>query len=133
VLLFFAVSRILGVVAERMQHLSLGWIAAATVITVAQAIFAALRWRAILGRCGAETSFADVTRYTFISLFFSQVLPSTIGGDVARIWLVTRQGAGWEGDLCGAHRPRRGCARSRAQRRGLHAGSVCRHSQSAGA
>src|SRR5262249_16607441 len=28
-------------------------------------------------------------------LVFSQVLPSTIGGDAARIWLMVRGGAGW--------------------------------------
>jgi hypothetical protein len=30
-----------------------------------------------------------------IAMFFGQVLPSTVGGDAARIWLVARSGAGW--------------------------------------
>ncbi len=32
---------------------------------------------------------------TFVAAFFSQVLPSTVGGDGARIWLFARKGAGW--------------------------------------
>ena len=34
-------------------------------------------------------------RYTTIGQFFSQVLPSTVGGDAVRIWLLARGGAGW--------------------------------------
>jgi glycosyltransferase 2 family protein len=31
----------------------------------------------------------------FIAAFFNQVLPSTVGGDGVRIWLLARKGAGW--------------------------------------
>ena len=34
-------------------------------------------------------------RYGFIGQFFSQVLPSTVGGDAVRIWLLARGEAGW--------------------------------------
>jgi uncharacterized membrane protein YbhN (UPF0104 family) len=34
-------------------------------------------------------------RFNLIATFFSQVLPSTVGGDAARIWLLARAGAGW--------------------------------------
>jgi uncharacterized membrane protein YbhN (UPF0104 family) len=34
-------------------------------------------------------------RYGFIGTFFSQVLPSTVGGDAVRVWLLARGGAGW--------------------------------------
>jgi uncharacterized membrane protein YbhN (UPF0104 family) len=34
-------------------------------------------------------------QFSFIATFFNQVLPSTIGGDGARIWFLARNGAGW--------------------------------------
>ena len=34
-------------------------------------------------------------RYNLIGTFFNQTLPSSIGGDAVRLWLVARAGAGW--------------------------------------
>ena len=34
-------------------------------------------------------------RYNVIGTFFNQTLPSSIGGDAVRLWLVARNGAGW--------------------------------------
>jgi uncharacterized membrane protein YbhN (UPF0104 family) len=34
-------------------------------------------------------------RYNLIGAFFNQTLPSSIGGDAVRLWLVARAGAGW--------------------------------------
>jgi uncharacterized membrane protein YbhN (UPF0104 family) len=34
-------------------------------------------------------------RFNVIGTFFNQTLPSSIGGDAVRLWLVARNGAGW--------------------------------------
>ena len=34
-------------------------------------------------------------RFNVIGTFFNQTLPSSIGGDAVRLWLVARAGAGW--------------------------------------
>jgi hypothetical protein len=34
-------------------------------------------------------------RFNLIGAFFNQTLPSSIGGDAVRLWLVARAGAGW--------------------------------------
>ena len=34
-------------------------------------------------------------RFNLIGTFFNQTLPSSIGGDAVRLWLVARDGAGW--------------------------------------
>lgn len=95
-LLYFAASRVnLGVVAERAQRLNAAWLAAAIALLAVQAVAGAVRWRIIVERCGAAISIQRAVRFTMVSLFFSQVLPSTVGGDAARIWLVARDGAGW--------------------------------------
>src|SRR5262249_35292242 len=53
------------------------------------------RWREIATVCHATLAFISALQITFIATFFNQVLPSTVGGDGARIWLFARQGAGW--------------------------------------
>jgi hypothetical protein len=60
-----------------------------------QTLLLALRWREIIAICGASLQLTTALRYSFIGIFFSQVLPSTVGGDAARIWLMARGGAGW--------------------------------------
>jgi uncharacterized membrane protein YbhN (UPF0104 family) len=95
-LLYFSVSRAnLGLVAQRARELNPFWLLAAVAILSLQTFVSALRWRSILRDCGADIPMSRAGRYTFVALFFSQVLPSTIGGDAARVWLVARDGVGW--------------------------------------
>src|SRR5436309_14228371 len=37
----------------------------------------------------------QATRFNLFGAFFNQTLPSSIGGDAVRLWLVARGGAGW--------------------------------------
>ena len=46
-------------------------------------------------RSGTTLSIGRAVRYSFIGAFFNQTLPSTIGGDAVRIYLLNRAGAGW--------------------------------------
>lgn len=95
-LLYLSLRRVdLGSVGQRLGALDLRWIAVVLVVLCAQVPFSALRWREIVAICSAQLSKATALRYSFIGLFFSQVLPSTVGGDAARIWLLARGGAGW--------------------------------------
>jgi glycosyltransferase 2 family protein len=95
-LLYFAVgSANLSLVADRLQRLNIGWFSAAILLLGLQAVLSALRWQRILGRCGADISTQQAVRFTFVASFFNQVLPSTVGGDAARIWFVAQDGAGW--------------------------------------
>jgi len=95
-LLYFSVSRAnFGLVVQRARELNVFWLLAAIAVLGVQTVVGALRWRSILHDCGADIPMSRVSRYTFVALFFSQVLPSTIGGDAARVWLVARDGAGW--------------------------------------
>jgi hypothetical protein len=95
-LLYVSLRRVdLGGVAQRLGAIDLGWIAFVIVTMCVQLAMNALRWREIALVCGAKLSMPTALRYTFIGQFFSQVLPSTVGGDAARIWLLARGGAGW--------------------------------------
>jgi hypothetical protein len=60
-----------------------------------QVVLVALRWQRIAVPSGAPIAAATALRYNVIAAFFNQTLPSTVGGDAARIWFVARGGAGW--------------------------------------
>lgn len=80
---------------SRLSQINLGWIGLAIAITVGQIFIGALRWREISGLCQAPLTNLQAFRYNMIGSFFNQTLPSAIGGDAVRLWLVNRTGAGW--------------------------------------
>jgi len=80
---------------ERLARLKPEWILLATLVVTTQVALLAIRWREIAAACGAYIALISALQLSFIGMFFNQVLPSTIGGDGARIWLFARQGAGW--------------------------------------
>jgi hypothetical protein len=95
-LLYLSLRRVnLGSIGQRLYGLDLRWMTLALVISCSQILLLALRWREIIVTCGAKLSLATALGYSFIGQFFSQVLPSTVGGDAVRIWLLARRGAGW--------------------------------------
>jgi glycosyltransferase 2 family protein len=85
----------LTALASRIDIASLGWIALAIAVTFLQIFIGALRWRPISADCGAPLTIRQATRFNVIGTFFNQTLPSSIGGDAVRLWLVARSGAGW--------------------------------------
>ena len=72
-----------------------GWMAIAILVNLFQVALGAMRWREISGYCQAPLDLLQAFRYNMIGTFFNQTLPSTIGGDAIRLWLVSRTGAGW--------------------------------------
>lgn len=81
---------------QRLNQIDAKWVAAGLLALGVQIIIVAYRWRLIARSCGAEMQPREALLYTFIGLFFNQTLPSTIGGDAARIWLLARTPAGWK-------------------------------------
>lgn len=81
--------------ASRFDVASLGWIGLAIAATLLQIFIGVLRWREVSAECGAPLALTQATRYNLIGAFFNQTLPSSIGGDAVRLWLVARAGAGW--------------------------------------
>ena len=84
-----------GALGERLSWFEWGWVALALFLLTAQVVLVAARWREIATVCGANLAFISALQINFIATFFNQVLPSTVGGDSARIWLFARKGAGW--------------------------------------
>jgi len=53
------------------------------------------RWMLIMRSLGVSIEWLAGMRILLISLWFNQVLPSSAGGDVVRIWLLRRRGVQW--------------------------------------
>ena len=95
-LLYLALRKVnLSELASRINIASLGWIGMAIAVTFLQIFVGVLRWREIGAECGAPLATTQAMRFNLIGTFFNQTLPSSIGGDAVRLWLVARGGAGW--------------------------------------
>lgn len=95
-LLYFAIGRgNFAALGERLSRLDPAWMAAALAAVAVQTVLLALRWRDIAMSCGAVLPLRRSFEFTMISIFFGQVLPSTVGGDAVRIWLLARNGSKW--------------------------------------
>src|ERR1700687_4399910 len=95
-LLYFALRKVnLSDLVSRVNVTSLGWIGMAIAVTFLQIFVGVLRWREISAECGAPLGTRQAMRFNLIGTFFNQTLPSSIGGDAVRLWLVARGGAGW--------------------------------------
>ena len=60
------------------------WVAVAIVVS-------AVKWGRILRRRGIDAGLGDLTRLYYIASFFNAVLPTGIGGDPVRAWLLGRE------------------------------------------
>jgi len=72
-----------------------GWMAIAVLTNLLQIVVSATRWHEISVRCDAPLQPSLAFRFSLIGTFFNQTLPSTIGGDAVRLWLLSKTGAGW--------------------------------------
>lgn len=55
-------------------------------------LVSALRWWLVLRAIGSPLPLGRIIALMFVGHFFTQVLPTSVGGDAVRIWQVTRQG-----------------------------------------
>jgi uncharacterized membrane protein YbhN (UPF0104 family) len=90
-LLYFALTAInIGAVKDRLNNVHPGWLVLGLMVLLLQLVVQAVRWRRLVIRCGADLAPLRAFRFTMIAAFFNQTLPSSVGGDAIRIWLVGR-------------------------------------------
>jgi len=75
---------------EVLARIGFGSVVAALMIGATQAVLHVHRWQLVARCIGTELHFCLLTRLTFIGFFFNQTLPTTFGGDAARIAMVRR-------------------------------------------
>lgn len=79
---------------EKARHISGVLMLSVVLMFVLQTVIAAWRWWVILRHHQLGIRPSSAVRICFIGAFFNQLLPSSIGGDVARAWYVYRSGRG---------------------------------------
>jgi uncharacterized protein (TIRG00374 family) len=82
----------LATVWEKSRQLSAAVIFLVILMFVVQTFIAASRWWVILRHHQADIRLPTAVRFSFIGAFFNQLLPSSIGGDVARAWYAYSSG-----------------------------------------
>ncbi len=72
--------------AEVLQQLPVWFYAGSlAVLTVGQVLYA-YRWRVVLAGMGVEVPFGEVLRQYFIGIFFSNLMPTAVGGDASKVY-----------------------------------------------
>jgi glycosyltransferase 2 family protein len=80
----------LAPVAARLRRLGPLEVALAILPFALQMVLAAERWRVICDRLGVALRFVPALQIVTIGTFFNQTLPSAVGGDAMRVWLLVR-------------------------------------------
>ncbi len=92
-LLWFLFRKVdLGPVAMRLGSMQAGWAAAALAVLSGQLLLTGVRWYFVGRLVGAHIGLGLATRLILVGQFFNQVLPSSVGGDGVRAWLLSREG-----------------------------------------
>jgi len=81
---------------DRVANQNPSGLALAAAAMLAQVALGALRWHVVRVKTSIRSSFAETFRIYYIGSFFSSYIWSGISGDVMRVWLTWRGGAGRE-------------------------------------
>lgn len=80
----------------RLAEAQTGPLTIALMLMFAAQIVGAVRLATVMRAMKSRLSLAMAVRYQFVGLFFNSALPSSVGGDAMRIWLLTRAGFRFE-------------------------------------
>jgi uncharacterized protein (TIRG00374 family) len=69
-------------------HMSPIWTVAALIIITSNVPWSGYKWKILLAAQGKKASMWSLARYYWISAFFSNFLPTSVGGDAVRFFLV---------------------------------------------
>jgi glycosyltransferase 2 family protein len=68
------------------------YVALGLIVYFATQLGSALRWTVLARPLGFETRYRDLSFYYLIGMFFNLFAPSTVGGDVTRVYYLARDG-----------------------------------------
>ena len=78
-------------VMARLVDMDPAWIFIALLLSIAQVIGSAWRWRFTAGRLGLELPMPRAVSEYYLAMFLNQVLPGGVVGDVSRAWRHARE------------------------------------------
>ena len=76
----------------RIGNIHIGWAFLSIAILFSQLLLTGVRWHFVGQLVDAGIEFWLATRLILVGQFFNQVLPSSVGGDGVRAWLLSREG-----------------------------------------
>jgi uncharacterized membrane protein YbhN (UPF0104 family) len=79
----------------RLERIDPTWLALALAVFVGQLLLTGWRYGLIARAIGAALPTGEAVRLVLIGQFFSQTLPSAVGGDAVRAWMTMRAGIAW--------------------------------------
>ena len=82
-------------VGARLSGATFGPMVGALALMIGLVFIAALRWRLLVQQSDIRMPISVAVQLTFAGLFFGQVLPATVGGDVVRGYLACQRGLPW--------------------------------------
>jgi len=87
----------LDVVLERLKSVNVLWVVLASFFLMVGQVLSAIRWTWLARGLGLAVQMSRKIELYFLGMFLSLFLPSIVGGDVARGYLLARgrEGAGW--------------------------------------
>lgn len=92
-LLWFVLSKVdLGPIVMRLGNLQVGWATVGLGALFGQLLLTGARWYFVGQLVGAGIGLGLSMRLILVGQFFNQVLPSSVGGDGVRAWLLSRAG-----------------------------------------
>jgi uncharacterized protein (TIRG00374 family) len=91
----------LRAVTHELRQLKWSWAAAAAVLLFAQLLLTGLRWHIVSGLVAAPLRVRQALRLVLVGQFFNQVLPTSVGGDAVRAWMLSRESVLFERGLLG--------------------------------
>lgn len=80
---------------SRLAEVRPGPVALSLFLLTARVPLGVLRWSALLRSAGVRIPFAFLHRACWVGLFFNTFLPGAVGGDLARVVLLGREGPGY--------------------------------------
>ena len=89
---FIAFNFDLGVAVERYKDIKIFYLLGAIIIFAVLLVNNTARWIIVLNAIKADLPFRIAIKIIYISIFFNQTLPSTIGGDAYKIYLARKTG-----------------------------------------
>lgn len=81
----------LGAVMEVFSLALLGPLLGALVVMLVGLVLSAYKWQALLSADGMHFSVWELSRYYLVGVYFNNFLPTSIGGDATRAYLVTKR------------------------------------------
>jgi len=78
-------------VMDALRNVGPQWVGLSVAVLAIGWLINAVRWKLLLSAAGVEQGVGRLASLYFIGMFFSQMLPTGAGGDVVRMWEVSRR------------------------------------------